>query len=162
MSGLWVPESVQAEELNAARERFAEEQIAHARYWTRELQKLDRYLSLVFISDQANEPGLVPGRWHIRRKPPTGVHWYWPIVREEDGGYREMHSGDLDALRDSDLQNSMVIRDRERFQRKLEAVKQRAREREREQRMDQFREDFRAAKRVAGDGGLTKRRFLAR
>lgn len=158
---LWLPQSVVADELNAARERFAEEQIAHAQYWTRELQKLDRYLSLVFISDQADEPGLVPGRWHIRRKPPTGLAWYWPIVRE-DGGYREMHSGDLDALKQSDLQNSMVLRDRKAFKRKVELAQRRAKDREREQRMDQFREDFRAAKRVAGDGGLTKRRFLAR
>lgn len=159
---LWLPESVVAAELNAARERFADEQIAHAQYWNRELEKLDRYLSLVFISDQADEPGLVPGRWHIRRKPPVGLAWYWPILREEDGGYREMNSRDLEALRSSDLQNSMVIRDRRQFDEKVERAQRRAKAREREQRMDQFKEDFRAAKRVAGDGGMTKRRFLAR
>lgn len=157
---LWLPTSVKAAELNAARERFVEEQIAHAQRWNRELQKLDRYLSLVFISDQANEPGLVPGRWHIRRKPPTGVAWYWPIVRE-DGGYREMTSSDLDALRASDLQNSMVIRDRKKFDEKVKEAKRRARKLEREQLQDNFVEDLRAAQRVAGDGGLTKRRFLA-
>jgi hypothetical protein len=82
-------------------------------YWNRRLQEIDPALALAFAGENACGPGLVPGRWHVRRRNPMGPDTYWPI-QTPDGEFREMDSGVLAEFVAADLWNTQVLRDREK------------------------------------------------
>lgn len=141
-------------------ERFIEERLEVARYWDRELQRLDPRLSLVWVNENATSPGLVPGRWHIRRENEQTADSFIPVVGPEDE-YRDMGSDVLERLKAADRWNDAVERERKR---RAERAKRRAahdRELRAEQRRDVMAETIRVASRVAGEGGMRKRRWGA-
>ncbi|MGH2941059.1 MAG: hypothetical protein ACRDPE_23415 [Solirubrobacterales bacterium] len=100
--------------------------------------------------------GAVPGAWHVRRtNPEPELPTYMPIVGPE-GTYREPDSRVVGELAKRDLRRPGV---REAFlnESRIDSPHKAAeRALAKEQRRDILREDFRAAKRVRGDGGLTK------
>lgn len=139
------------------REEFVEHQYGSGRGLDAALRALDPDLSLVFIRDLLPEhlpDGAIGGRWHVRRRnqgiPPS----FFPITAP-DGGYREPDSGVLSELASRDLwrKGAMAdVLDRTTNRRKPNALAD-------EQRRDQLAEDLRAGKRVAGEGGLRKRKW---
>lgn len=79
------------------------------RRWNELLQEIDPQLGLAFVPENVTDaPGLVPGRWHVRRRNPMGPDTYWPVLGD-DGSFREMDSGMLEQFRRGDHQNSRVV-----------------------------------------------------
>jgi hypothetical protein len=68
----------------------------------RELYRLDRHLSLKFFGENASAPGIVPGRWHIRRENPNTIDTYYPL-ETPDGEYRDPTMNDVEKLKGADL-----------------------------------------------------------
>lgn len=156
MSGsLWTP-------YDQEREQVVERQVHAGIYWaqqiTRELKKLDPYLDLVFIGDRAPEyPGLVPGRWHVRRRNPDTLDHYLPLTGQ-NGEFVQPGMWLVEEMKKRDLWNEGSIREMMRRQvRASEDRKKKDKALLREQRRDEAAVSVRAAKRVAGEGGMTKR-----
>jgi hypothetical protein len=105
-----------------------------------------------------NSEGIKPGRWHVVRhnKPPM-VDSYIPIETPE-GGFREPDSGVVFEMQSRDTWNDDVHR---RYRKSREGEKPYAfREKQAdEQAVDEVAADLRAGSRVAGEGGLTKRKW---
>ena len=146
-----IAEEEEADRINAAVDR----QIGEARALQDDLRRIDPTLSLVLASEHSDELDH-PGCWHIRKRIAGGIDEYWPLVGPE-GEYREPGSWVLYALEAADLWNDRVHRDRKEAKEKLRAARARRRKLEAEQRIDEGALAGRAAKRVAGPGGMTKR-----
>lgn len=114
MSGIILPERVklqiefekQLEGLNKRHDWL--------RHFDAELQRLDPYLSLVKASENANQPGLIPGFWHVQRKNPETMPTYIPLMGEK-GEFQEPAFYHLEMLRKADLQRPGAF---EEFQRR--------------------------------------------
>jgi hypothetical protein len=125
-----------------------------------ELQQMDPYLECVWVSDRFPTqliPGMVPGRWHVRRSQPGVVDSYFPIVGP-DNEYRDLGMDLIENMKAADLWKPGAIE--ELASRRQRRQKRIARERalDREQTYDHLKEDMRAVGRLRGDGGMKKRR----
>lgn len=154
-----VPPAIRAQVEN---EEAVDRQVGAARWLDKELKARDPHLGLVFIKPDIPEwelpMGAVPGRWHVERKNPNFVSTYIPI-QGPSGEFREPTADIFEMLDRGDLRKDEVFREViERGQRK-KAEQAKASALRDEQRRDELRADFRAAKRVAGEGGLTKRKW---
>lgn len=152
---LLVPASVAAEQINAELERQADEHMAEAAHWTEELRRIDRSLGLVWVPPSAEDPELLPARWHIRKRIPGSVDAYIPLVGPENS-YRPPGAWMLDWLTANDLWNPSVHRDKQEAKEKLREARRRAKALEGEQRRDEMELAARAALRLRDDRGLTK------
>lgn len=157
---LWTPYD---EERNAVVERSLHRGIALSKQLDRELKSLDPYLDCVYIGDRAPEyPGLVPGRWHVRRRNPDAMDWYLPITGQ-NGEYVEPGMWLVEEMKKRDLWNAGTIKDfMHRQRRAVELRKEKDKALEAEQRRDDMAATYRAARRVAGEGGMTRRRWGAK
>lgn len=156
MSGLAI--AIDPAAANAAMVRQVQEDAAEARYWNEELKRIDPTLSLVFVPANATE---FDHRdcWQLRKEIPGEYDEYWPLLTDE-GGYKAPGSWLLDALTANDMWNPRVHRSRQEAKAKHREAKRRAKEREAEQRQDEMALAHRAAKRLKGDSGFTKRTDL--
>jgi len=152
---LLVPESVEAERINAEIESQVDAQIQAAAYWNRELKRIDPGLSLVLGRENADDMDLRAGYWAIRKKVPGSVDAYI-VLQGPQGQYREPGAWMLEMLAANDMWNDRVRQDRKRIQRHIAEAKARARQTEKEQRMDEAELAMRAAKRLRGPEGFTK------
>lgn len=157
MAELWTPDRINRANAEVADDTLIEH-VAHGRRLTEELRRLDHRLDCVYVGERAPEVhGIRPGRWHIRRRndPPT-PHSYLPI-ETPDGHYKEPSFQIIEELKRNDLWSKEgMARLTEGQQRKREA-QERADKLTSEQIADNAAETFRAAKRVSGEGGFTKR-----
>lgn len=158
MSGLLLPADAAAEEVNAALAEIARCDTELAVHWTAELKRIDPSLSVEWVPEQAVEFDN-PGRWHVRKQIPGDFDEWWPLLGE-NGAYREPGSWLLEALTASDMWNPRVHRDKQEARERHRQAKVRAREREAEQRQDEMALANRAARRLRGDSGMTKRTDL--
>jgi hypothetical protein len=143
-------------EENVAKEEMVDDALAFARGYSKFLKELDEHLSLVFVKENVNDPALVAGRWHIRRRNAGTLDSYMAITTP-DGGYREPNTADLDRLRERDAWKTGgagAILERRHAKDK---VAEKARELWHEQARDEVAVNYRAARRVAGDRGLERR-----
>lgn len=102
MPDLWIPEKARLDrDLDSQLEQLGKRH-AWLKYFDRELQAMDPYLSLVKASDTATEPGLTPGYWHVRRDNPNDMATYYPL-RGEKGEFVEPGSEHLEMMRRNDL-----------------------------------------------------------
>lgn len=123
------------------------------------LRDLDPNLELVFFGERAEAIyGIVPGRWHVKRTNPGAPDSYMPI-QGRDGEYREPDFGVIDQLNQADLWRRGAM---DRYDldgsREKEAAEARIRA-EAEARAEEVAHNARAALRVAGDGGMTSRKW---
>ena len=149
---LLLPASVEAEIINREIEEQLEAEDSEARYWTKELQRVDPSIELRRASANADDAELLPGQWFIRKPIDGQVDAYIPLPYGRPPG-----SWILEWLAAGDLWNSRVHRDRKEAKRKLREARQRARKLRAEQRQDAMAEAVRAARRVRGDGNMTTR-----
>jgi hypothetical protein len=152
---LILPESVAYAEINAAMESQASEQEGLARRWTQELKRIDPTLSVEWVPEQADEFDY-PARWHVRKRIPGSVDEWFPLVGPQ-GQYREPGAWILDEFQANDLWNPRVHRSKQEAKEKLRETKARAKKLASEQRVDEMALAHRAAMRVKGDGGMTRR-----
>lgn len=153
---LAIPSDVLA--ANAQMEREAVRDIAEAARWTDELKRIDPSLSVVWVPEEAVNFDH-PARWHVRKQIPGTYDEWWPLLTES-GGYKAPGGWLLDTLTANDMWNPRVHRSKQEAREKHRRAKVRAREREAEQRQDEMALANRAARRVRGDGGMTKRTDL--
>lgn len=151
----------QAHSLNAERERAVDDQINLAREWTRILKGVDPSLSLVWVGENSHASGIVPGRWAVRKtNPPPAAHHYMTVAGP-NGEYREPAEDILRELDQRDLWKRDGINRHKQIQQRIEDAKIKARKLEAEGRVDNAAAAVRAAGRVAGEGGMTRRRWGA-
>ena len=158
MSDLLIPDHVAHERVNASMERQADGQMEMARIWTEELRRIDPTLSIVWVDENADDFDH-PGRWHLRKPVPGSFDEWWPLIGP-NGEYREPGAWLLDALNANDMWNPRVHRSKKEAAAKHREAKRRAKEHEAGQRVDEMALANRAARRINGDGGMTKRTDL--
>lgn len=126
------------------------------------LRGFDPDLDVVWIKSdipQVELPGgAIPGRWHVRQTlrhkglPPQ----YYPIVHP-DGSYREPDFGVLREFQERDTRKLSV--DEIVARQNAPTQKQKDKPLFEEQARDETLANYKTAKRVAGDGGLTRRKW---
>lgn len=161
-----VPDAIRAD---YQREEVANQQIERASALATALHAHDPQIQGVTFFDQRGEglPGVKPGRWHVWRKNEGAPDTYYPIEKP-DGSYREPDFGVLAEMQQRDLwrRPSLIpnITRRERmghayYDEDPDPAEARARQTAEEQRRDEVKSDFEAGRRVAGEGGMTKRKW---
>jgi hypothetical protein len=65
MPDVLISEQQAAARINALIEQQVDAQIEDARFWTKELKRIDPDLSLCWVPEGAVDAELTPGRWHI-------------------------------------------------------------------------------------------------
>lgn len=143
------------------REEYVEQQASAGRSISEALTALDPYLDLVFIRHGAAPeilpPGAVAGRWHVRNK--RGPIPSFSPITDPKGGYREPTPRILEELAERDM-GRREVRDAVYQRPHRERLKeQHAKALEDEQRRDELVADLKTGWRVAGDGGLRKRKW---
>ena len=128
---IFLPEEIQTklqiqsmiEEKNRMHERHG-----FLKYFNSQLKQIDPLLELVKATENANPGYLIPGCWHIRRNNETTVPTYYPIV-DEDGNYKDPDMGDLERLRQMDMQregafDEMIERKKREGRARIEAMRE--------------------------------------
>lgn len=158
--GLLVPSRIAderlADEINAEVDRIMEAAFHPDHGLQAALRAIDPTLSLFLMPENVDPEEWRPGYWYVRKRvtPPPDEFF----CLEGPGGERiqpGLHV--LDMFRGADLWNPRVHRDRQEAREKLRRQKVRAKQLRAEQRIDEGAIAGRAAKRVAGEGGMTKR-----
>lgn len=141
VSGLVVPDHVA---VNLQRDVQVDEMIGRAQGHNRMLQGIDPRLSLVWVKEGADDPALIPGRWHLRRKnDPPAPDSYIAIV-QPDGSYRDFDSGVLREMEERDLWNPLAFRRIAERQRREAVELERADELKSEQRRYELARNIKA------------------
>lgn len=128
----------------------------------KELRKLDPRFRVIFIDPEAGNnkpearaPGVIPGRWHLKLIT-SSINHYFPIAGP-DREYRDPELAIVDEMKKRDLWRRGAL-EKIRHDEEKEAERlRRQEETEAEARIEQTTAAYRAAKRVNGDGGATKR-----
>lgn len=156
---LILPESVEVAAWKAEQADQVESKVREMEHWDTELKRIDPSLSLIVAKPGSEDVGLLPGRWHVQKHIPNAPDEYWPLVGPHDE-YREPGAWVLDEFKAADLWDGRVARDKKELKRKLREAKVRAKELLAEQRQAEIDFQARAARRVRGDSGLSKRTDL--
>jgi hypothetical protein len=128
--GLILPEHV-VRDIRAERQADFERGVRTGvcQQFTRELQRIDPGLELVWWPEHASAPGFIPGRYHVVWHHPTGGPGSVEPFTDELGGYREPDSGVFDMVRASDMWDDRVLADQKHVRdRALKAQEKRERE----------------------------------
>lgn len=138
---LILPESVQsAKRREAALDWASDARIKEFNGW---LKNIDPYLRLAFAGENAEGPGIQPGRWHVCRQAPGCVPTFLVISTNGlgvPGGFREPDSGVLEHLRRADShRHNLLARDQIR-----RAAEEAAKQRHREARRDELAVNIKA------------------
>lgn len=153
-----VPQDIKA---RYERAEWVERSVTAGRALERELKatfgpEMEVVLVKPTIDPETAPENVVPGRWHVRRNnPPPALPTYIPILAS-NGGYRDPDSGVIAELAKIDLRRPGVKERLMQETRTDSPHKQAERDLKKEQRRDVLKSDFKAAKRVRGEGGLTK------
>ena len=145
---LWVPPNVSREireetaKANEATLSMFQLQYGILDKWNRELKKFDPLMRLGKAHDNAEGIGVIPGYYHLIRINPGQPIWCLPI--HDNGKYAEPTNAMLDMLRNSDMQNPQVLRDKERMAKAEAKAKARAKETKREEREGSMMEHWRS------------------
>ncbi len=112
--------------------------------FTREFRKMDPYLSMIFIGDDAGVQGAVPNRYHISRRSPDAPATLISITGP-NGEFVEPGSAIFAKLAEGDLWSARSRRERERAVEEAERARDRKRARETEARREELKERLDAA-----------------
>ena len=149
-------------------EAMVDREVGMARALDRALKEKDHRLSVVLAKEKAPAHyGIKPGYWHVvRDNEPPAAPTYWPI-QDRSGAPAEPGYWVLEELDRRDTWNRDIL---PKFRKTTvqgidtvvpadedPAVKER--ERKREQMKDEIKSDLEAGRRVAGEGGLHKRKW---
>lgn len=152
---LWLPEDTR---LELQVDALARSQMVEAKRIEAEFRKLDPRISIVLAKPEADDPRIKPGYWHLIRRNP-GYAMTVLALTHDDGSYREPGDWLIEWFKRHDSWDSRVaerIRKEagcQTMRRKYEA------ELEKEAAADNAAAAVRAARRVAGEGGMTARRW---
>jgi hypothetical protein len=102
-------------------------------YYDGLVRAIDEHLRVVLAKENTTVEGLKAGYYHLVRLRP-GHPAYIKPYEYDDGSWRDLDSGILDAAIEDDLWNDQVIAERKRLRRKAEDAKARDRQRAHEDR----------------------------
>jgi hypothetical protein len=164
MDSLWTPPEQADAEREALIDRAASSApvaIALTKVLRREL---DPYLEVVFVGEgverlpaESRPPGMVPARWHVRRSHPDYMDMYRPIMGPQ-GEYEDLNESKLvNDMKAADLWRAGALEDMQKRETADIKAQQRSDALLKEQRVDMGIAAYKAAKRVAGDGGMSRR-----
>ena len=109
------------------------------KHFDAELRAIDSHLSLVKASDAANQTGLVPGHWHIKRDNPTTIPTFIAL-RNDDGGFIEPNSSHLELIRKNDMQRAGAFEAFKQKQDNFEVERERAKAAQTDERQSEMAE----------------------
>lgn len=112
--------------------------------FNRELKRMDPYLEMIFIGDDAMVQGAVPNRYHLSRKSPDAPATLIAIT-DEHGGFVEPGSAIFAKLAEGDLWSARSRRERQRAVEEAERARDRKKAREDEARRGELLERYNAA-----------------
>lgn len=149
--------------MNARREKMeSSHQTPASEALEKELRGLDDRLRVIFVDPEAGRlppamrgPGLIPGRWHIKLCS-SPLNHYFPITGP-NWEYREPELAVVEEMKARDLWRRGALEEIRKAEEAEEARRRRQALLEKEQREDEVALAYRAAKRVAGDGGEHRR-----
>lgn len=98
-------------------------------YYNRLLHDIDEHLEVVLAKPNTTVEGLKPGYYHLIRLNP-GHPAYIKPYEYDDGSWRDLDSGILDAAVEDDLWNDRLQSERRRLRKNAKAAKERQRQRE--------------------------------
>lgn len=116
-------------------------------YYTKELQKIDPYLSVVMAKPNATVLGLRPGYYHVVRQRPGSPAWI-KVIDHEDGSWRDLDSSVFQLVQEADLWNDRTQREIRRNQERAEAARKRDNQRRGQDRAAEFDDRWKHATNV--------------
>lgn len=131
-NGVYFPDHIVAD---LEREAEADGHIGRALAVDAMLKDLDPRLELVWIKEGATAVGLIPSRWHIRRRNEETLDSYFPLVGPNDE-YVEPNSGHVEMMRRGDLWNRDVVAEIQAERRRKEIARQKREQAGRDERVD--------------------------
>lgn len=131
-NGVFFPDHIVAD---LEREAEADGHIGKALAVDAMLKDLDPRLELVWVGQHATSPGLVPSRWHIRRRNEQTLDSYFPLVGPDDS-YVEPNSGHIEMMRRNDLWSRDVVGELQAERRRKEEARRKHEQAGHEERVD--------------------------
>ncbi len=160
VADLWTPEQSNAE-LDQLVTRRLRDHVAEGGRLEHELRKVDPQLRVGFIGEKApRQWGIIPGRWHVIRLNDGAPPYFLPIAGD-DGEYLEPSFQIIEEMKSRDLWKAGAMEGLMRRRQEETDRRQKEADNRREGLKDESAHTFRAAKRVSGEGGMTKRRWGA-
>lgn len=134
--GLLIPEHISAD---LEREAEADAHMGAALAVDAMLKDLNHRLELVWVGERATSPGLIPCRWHVRRRDrDTGaMDAYFPITGPE-GEYVEPTARVVDMMRRNDMWKRDVVGDLRKERDRVERAQAAIRAEQRAENVDTF------------------------
>lgn len=155
---LWLPDDalleLQVEETAKSHQRAAAELEQRLR------RDLDPNLRVFLAKPGADDPRLEPGYWHVVRLNDGFADGVWTL-RNPDGSYREPGEWVVGEMKERDMWNPEIGEKLRTEGKRQAAARKRQAAADREAQKDNVEAAYRAAQRVAGDGGMTRRRWGA-
>ncbi len=147
-SGAWIPDHTLREHEAARARQIAEVNLmaqltSVCKEWTPLLKEIDEDLEMVFFDENARSAGVAPGRFHVVRWNSTGPPGLIPVTGP-NGEFTFPYSQLLDKVREADLWDDRVIKDREKRDKKIEAAKARQEEQEARERAEEYEDRVKA------------------
>jgi hypothetical protein len=138
VSTLYLPASARRNEDAVAQEQAQLQQqveatAAQLNHFNRLLAQIDDHLQVVLAKPNTTVEGLKGGYYHLVRANP-GHPAYIKPYEHDDGTWRDLDSGILDAAVEDDLWNDRVMSERKRLRKLAEQAKDRQRQHEHEDR----------------------------
>lgn len=144
---LWLPSEVRRE--NAALQEQLDTEVEALDYWTKALQQIDPYLSVVMAKMVVTVDGMKPGYYHIIRQTGPNAPVYIKPVENPDGTWRDLDSRVIEQAQEDDLWNDRTQRERRKISERAEQERQRQMAREKQDRIDELNRRWKSANGVA-------------
>jgi hypothetical protein len=108
--------------INVQIDQHVNRQLHSGKAFTQRLKQVfGRELSCVWGNEDASDPAIKPGRWHIQYENPSGPNSYFPITTP-DGGYRDPAEDVIEFLRERDMHRPGRIKELSDMERRREAA----------------------------------------
>lgn len=144
---LWLPSEVRRE--NAELQEQLDTEVEALAYWTKALQQIDPYLSVVMAKMTVTVDGMKPGYYHIIRQTGPNSPVYIKPVENPDGTWRDLDSRVIEQAQEDDLWNDRTQRERRKIREQAEAARQRQMAREKQDRIDELNRRWHSANSVS-------------
>lgn len=139
--GVALPRQVESEVMREKAQMAQELYVVTGKlgYYTRELQQIDPYLSVILAKPNTTVDGLKPNYYHIVRLRPGSPAYIKP-VEGPNGEWRDLDSSIFAMVAEEDLWNDRTQRDKREKARRANEVRERERQRQAADRAREFDE----------------------
>jgi hypothetical protein len=114
-------------------------------YFNKEAKRIDPYLSIILAKPNAQHDALRPNYYHFIRRRPGHMTYIKVIENPHTGAWRDLDSSIWNDLREEDMWDDRVQREKEQKMRRAAEAAQRQKDREAMDRAGEFDERLKAA-----------------